>query len=382
MAVWRWALALCLLVGSRLRRSIAASRHVVHVWNASCHHFHTQPVQLPGHYPAQQQPERFYSTPTTEKFRYFSSGTTKEDANILAIYHDLMHTGFYVDIGVSAADVRANSNTYVVDRFNLWRGLCGLLPGDAQTTASAVEKYVGSRGCHVVALPAQEEVTAAVKAAADASTEAAADALAPVSVLWEALVAAQAPRLIHYASLNALPPLPSHPSGEATYFHLLAAFFHVNRADVASPPPPPPTSPTSPTSSLRRAASAGRGAQRHHVHLHAPHAQAALDDTTGPSLAAADATPQFLFLTLTLRHPSPRLHQLLVRHGYVFVRLLNDPVDLARDSPCVLYAHFRHAQLYELMRTYHQATPPPAAAASLGFLWAPAWRGTYSPAPL
>lgn len=371
VALWRWTLALCLLVGSfsELRGSVAASRHVVHVWNASCHHFHAQPVQLPGHYPAQQQPERFYTTPTAEKFRYFSSSTTKEDANILAIYHDLMHTGFYVDLGVSADDARAHSNSYLLDRFNLWSGLCGLLPGDAPaTTASAVEKYVGTRGCHVVVLPAQEEVAAAARTTTDASTEAA-DAAAPVSVLWEALLATHAPRLIHYASLNAL------PSGEATYFRLLAAFFHVNRADAAAPPPP------------RHAASASAsggsgGAHRHHGHLHASHVQTALEDTAGPSLAAADATPQFVFLTLTLRHPSPRLHQLLVRHGYVFVRLLNDPVDLVRDSPCVLYAHFRHAELYELMRQYHQSTPPPAAAAALAFLWAPAWRGAYRPSAL
>lgn len=361
---WRWTLALCLLVGTfpELRGSIAASRHVVHVWNASSHHFHTQPVQLPGHYPAAQQPERFYSTPTAEKFRYFSSSTTKEDANILAIFHDLMHTGFYVDLGVRPDDARSHSNSYLLDRFNLWRGLCGLLPGEtqAQAMASAVETYVGTRGCHVVALPAQDEASTAADGAP-----------APVSALWEALLATRAPRLIHYASLNAL------PSGEATYFHLLAAFFHANRADATAAPPPP-----------RHAAGASAGggpsgAHRHHGHLHhASHALTALEDTAGPSLAAADAAPQFVFLTLTLRHPSPRLHALLVRHGYVFVRLLNDPVDLARDSPCVLYAHFRHAELYELMRRYHQATPPPPAAATLPFLWAPAWRGAYHPVAL
>lgn len=267
-------------------------------WNATTGSFQHKNVELPVDSPS-LQPD-FMTSPPRGKFRSHSNPAAKQDMVVLNILQD-MSKGFYLD--AYAHDPETDSNSFVLENFNSWSGVC------IEPDPTLYTRLLAQRKCKVYTDPVATShgtlrTSSSISAIAGSSNSMSITLSSPTTTLQTILSHAKAPSIIHYASFN------------------------MNGAE-------------------------------HHVLHHFPF-------------------EQYTFWLITVAKPRPKLHNLLVRRGYIFVYTLNAETG---DS---LYVHHSLPNLLSVMKQYHwqstDPTKPPSWHNNVHlYLLEPPWMGYYVP---
>lgn len=256
-------------------------------WNNATKTFEKKRLTLPPDAPSFDP--GFWTRAGTGKYRSRSHPKAQQD-NIVLLLFDDMGGGFFLDVG--AGDPETESNTYVLEYYNKWGGVC-VEPDQKHSV-----QLLARRKCSLFVNPASSVAGRYVHYIPDGAEAKKRTALS-VS-LSDILTFTHAPNIIQYLSIN----------------------------------------------------------------------------TNGMDFLALESLnfDRYTFLCITVQRPKSKLHSLLVRNGFVFVR------SLSGERGDILYLHHTYPKLREVMK--EQYTPyiaPQWDGHGRGYLLVPAWLGYYRP---
>lgn len=149
----------------------------------------------------------FKTDPPTEKFRSHSQ-KSRQDIMVLTFFND-KNDGYFVDL--ASNDWEQDSNTYVLEYYNKWRGLC------IEPNSRFLEGLLANRKCTVITSPMAKTAGEIVKFRFhwnggiggivgeefdNHGDNAQVDRLIPAATLTDTLDAFNAPKVMEYLSLD------------------------------------------------------------------------------------------------------------------------------------------------------------------------------------
>lgn len=172
-----------------------------YVWSVD--HFDEKRLDLPLSAPSMSK--TFDTDPPKEKFWLRSPG--HQDQMVLNVFND-KSKGYYVDLATN--QYRDSSNTYVIEYFNEWRGIC------IEANPMYIEEIQIYRRCKLISSPVSDEVNQIIRFSAfkkgnggivngemaTNSVEDSRDLLLNTTTLTHILDFAKAPQVIDYLSLD------------------------------------------------------------------------------------------------------------------------------------------------------------------------------------
>jgi hypothetical protein len=276
----------------------------LYAWNQTSFSFDAKYLSLPPTAPSLQP--NFFTSPSSEPFHSYSDPASQQDVVILDLLGDLSH-GYYIDL--AANDARVKSNTYILDVYNMWNGVCiepnpkhffGLL--SYRKCKIFINPVAGIPGESVRFRFHLDGLGGIVHNETDNQGEDPEDTIVITTTLNHILHFSQSPKLIHYLSLDI--------EG--------AEFIAMEHFDFS----------------------------------------------------------KHIFYVISVERPKQKLHELFVRHGYVFLRVL-----LGGYGEC-LYLHHTFPKLNEQMKLHYRAEIVPVWNNNKHpYLLHPPWNGSYVPVP-
>jgi hypothetical protein len=143
------------LTSLRGRRNLESSSHpsnypFAYEWNTSLSSFQPRYYDLPADSPSLQK--GFSIAPPTIPFKW--CGQAKQDLTVLEIFHD-KEKGYFVDLAANEWIIA--SNTFVLEYFNHWKGVC------IEPLTQYIIPLLAHRKCKVFVNPVSEKANEIVK---------------------------------------------------------------------------------------------------------------------------------------------------------------------------------------------------------------------------